>query len=310
MRDSHELTLETANSRLLLLIDRKDRSFSFPGDANMCEEKVQSTLNPPTPEGKSLRILVVEDNPVNQKVALKMIASLGYGADVAGNGLEALEALRRQDYDLVLMDVRMPEMDGITATKRICEEWAPENRPRIVGITAEAIKGDREKCLEAGMDDYFTKPVRIQTVQEIIQSASLVKQERAAVETPVSFSDEAVLDQAVLATLYGELGEEGPALFKEIAEMFIEGLPQQVTALRIAFQERDLMGLERSAHSLKGSCKQLGARKMAECAARIERSARGKSLENVAEEIDLLGDYAELTHAALLQCIAKCENGF
>ena len=108
----------------------------------------------------SLRILLAEDNAVNQKVALRLLERLGHGADLAANGLEALEALEREPYDVVLMDVQMPELDGLEASRRIHERFAPEARPRIVAMTANAMPEDRDACMAAGMDDYIAKPIR------------------------------------------------------------------------------------------------------------------------------------------------------
>ncbi len=115
-----------------------------------------------------LRVLLAEDNAVNQKLALRLLAQMGYRADVAANGQEALESLGRQDYDVVLMDVQMPEMDGLEASRQINRRWTQAERPRIVAMTANAMQGDRERCLEAGMDDYITKPVRVQELMEAL----------------------------------------------------------------------------------------------------------------------------------------------
>ncbi len=120
------------------------------------------------PETSTLRILLAEDNAVNQKVALRILDKLGYRADVASNGVEALEALERQQYDVVLMDVQMPEMDGLDASRRICERWPDESRPRIIAMTANAMIEDREACFAAGMDDYVAKPVRPEELAEAL----------------------------------------------------------------------------------------------------------------------------------------------
>lgn len=107
-----------------------------------------------------LKILVAEDNPVNQKVVLRLLQRYGYSADIAQNGLEVLQALSQQPYDVILMDVQMPEMDGLTTARQICHRYAVECRPRMIAVTASAMQGDREECLRAGMDDYLTKPLR------------------------------------------------------------------------------------------------------------------------------------------------------
>jgi CheY-like chemotaxis protein len=108
-----------------------------------------------------LRILLAEDNVVNQKLALRLLQQMGYRADLASNGLEAVESVQRQIYDAVLMDVQMPEMDGLDAAREITSRWKPQQRPRIIAMTANAMQGDREMCVAAGMDDYLTKPIRV-----------------------------------------------------------------------------------------------------------------------------------------------------
>jgi len=115
-----------------------------------------------------LRILLAEDNVVNQKLALRLLQQMGYRADLASNGAEAIECVARQTYDVVLMDVQMPEMDGLEASRRITAQWKPNHRPRIVAMTANAMAGDREECLAAGMDDYVTKPIRVAALVEAL----------------------------------------------------------------------------------------------------------------------------------------------
>ncbi len=115
-----------------------------------------------------LRILLAEDNVVNQKLAMRLLQQMGYRADLAANGIEAIEAIERQPYDVVLMDVQMPEMDGMEASRRITAKWAPGERPRIIAMTANAMQGDREACLAAGMDDYVTKPIRVDALVQAL----------------------------------------------------------------------------------------------------------------------------------------------
>jgi CheY-like chemotaxis protein len=119
---------------------------------------------------KSLSILLAEDNLVNQIVTQRMLSKLGYRSDLAANGFEVLQALERQHYDVVLMDVQMPEMDGLETTRMIRQRWADEETPIIIAMTASALKGDREACLAAGMDDYVSKPVKIEMLRVALEA--------------------------------------------------------------------------------------------------------------------------------------------
>ena len=116
-----------------------------------------------------LRLLLADDNLINQKVGLSVLNKLGYRADVANNGLEVIKALEQKAYDILFLDVQMPEMDGLEAARQISKAWPPEKRPRIIAMTGNALIGDREKCLQAGMDDYISKPVRIGEIQAALE---------------------------------------------------------------------------------------------------------------------------------------------
>jgi len=132
-------------------------------------------FDPHMAEQFPLRILLAEDNMTNQKLALRLLARMGYRADVAGNGLEVLASLQRQSYDVVLMDMQMPEMDGLEAARQIREKWA-EKSPHIIAMTANAMQGDRELCLAAGMNDYVSKPIQVkELVSALKRSPSLDK---------------------------------------------------------------------------------------------------------------------------------------
>jgi CheY-like chemotaxis protein len=143
---------------------------AFGGTPAARPRTAEQSLDTSLGERKPLRILLAEDNTINQKVAVRILERLGYRADVAANGIEAVEALRRQRYDVVFMDVQMPEMDGLAATREICRLWPRASRPLLVAMTASAMEGDREDCLTAGMDDYISKPVDPETVQRVLEN--------------------------------------------------------------------------------------------------------------------------------------------
>jgi CheY-like chemotaxis protein len=129
-----------------------------------------------------LKVLLAEDNAVNQKVALRFLERMGYNADAVGNGLEVINAFQNRDYDLVLMDLQMPEMDGLEASRRIRRTLPAERQPKIIALTANAMQGDREICLDAGMDDYISKPVKMHEIVAAIRRQF----SKAAVAPPVT----------------------------------------------------------------------------------------------------------------------------
>ena len=141
----------------------------------LAREPATSRFDPEMATKHPLRILLAEDNVVNQKLAMRILQQMGYRADLASNGIEAFESVGRQAYDVVLMDVQMPEMDGLEASRRICARWEPGKRPRIIAMTANAMQGDRDMCLQAGMDDYLTKPIR---VERLVEALGLVQERK------------------------------------------------------------------------------------------------------------------------------------
>ena len=227
-----------------------------------------------------LRILVADDSVVNQKVARMFLERMGYRCDLAANGLEVLEALQRQPYDVVLMDVQMPELDGLETTRRIRKHSPEDKQPRIIAVTAGAMRGDREKCLAAGMDDYVSKPVQAEELQAALlrgSSLTLAELESAAAEEPVDpaevaeiRSGQAGINLAVLSDLY----RLRPQVMKDLVENFLASAADRVAAVQEAVTRGDDEALERAAHSLKGSCGTLGATRMAEVCSDLVSVAR------------------------------------
>jgi PAS domain S-box-containing protein len=242
-----------------------------------------------------LRILLAEDNTVNQKLALRLLERMGYRADVAANGLEVLEALQRQSYDVILMDVQMPEMDGLEASRTIHEGWTAEQRPHIVAMTANAMQGDREECLDAGMDDYLTKPIQIKALQAVLERTgwwakkrTLPLEEAGEIALPTGNAESEVqaapaLDPAVLSELRQFTKEGEPDIVQELAEAFQFETPPLLEALHQAIVEGQPKQLKRVAHNLRGSSNNLGASTMAVLSAELEAIGKNGTVERAAE---------------------------
>ena len=253
-----------------------------------------SALDPEMAERHPLRILVTEDNVVNQRLALRMLDRLGYRADVAGNGLEALEALERQPYDLVLMDVQMPEMDGVEATGRILERWTEDERPWIVAMTAEVMQGDREGFLAAGMNDYVAKPIR---PRELVAAITRAPRRRAEDERKGGDGRPAV-DAAVLDRLGESMGGDD-AFVAELVEQFVADSPALVAAARAGLETGDAEEVRRAAHTLKSNAATMGANELADRSRKLEVAAKAGELDGGAASIDAVAEELERVHAAL-----------
>ncbi len=216
-----------------------------------------------------LKLLVAEDNLINQKVAQRLLERLGYRADVAGNGLEAVESVRRQRYDVVFMDVHMPEMDGYEATHQIRAFEGASRHTIIIAMTANALQGDREKCLAAGMDGYIAKPVRQADLAAAL-NVHAQSVEPSAVAAGTGRLPGALFDEAVLLALREIAGPDEPDLVEQLLAMFLAETPGRIAQIAEGFRSGDWPGVRETSHKLKGACKQLGLVAMAGVCQRLE----------------------------------------
>jgi CheY-like chemotaxis protein len=226
----------------------------------------------------SLRILLAEDNAMNQKVALRLLERLSYSADVVSNGLEALAALERRPYDVVLMDVQMPELDGLDASRRICQRWPPESRPHIVAMTANALPEDREACFAAGMNDYVAKPIRVDELAAALKRVRPLPDGDAG-----SGGSEISLEAAALQNLR-DLG--GVEFLAEVVDVFLADAPALIASLRSSLERQDSEELRRAAHTLKSNGSTLGAAAFAELCRTVEQHAKDGRLDGVSQLVD------------------------
>jgi PAS domain S-box-containing protein len=235
-------------------------------------------LNREMAQEHPLRILLAEDNLVNQKVAQRMLERLGYRPDVAANGLEAIQALDRQVYDVVLMDVQMPEMDGVEATNHIRQHWQAARQPWIIALTANAVQGDRERYLAGGMDDYLSKPVRVESLMDALRRCRPLTQADQASEHPP------VLDWEILRE-YAELSEDGEHEAASIVALFLEHTPPLLARLREAARSGDTAQAQRAAHDLGSTSETIGAIYLGRMARALEQQTRlGKPVDISAVE--------------------------
>ena len=251
--------------------------------------------------GRPLRILLAEDNEVNRKLALLLLEKLGYRADVAANGVEVLEALRREPYDVVLMDVEMPAMDGLEASRRIHAEWPGAERPRIVAMTANAMQGDRETCLAAGMDDYLSKPIRGE------QLAAALARCTPRAEAPAETAEEPVLDPDALAQLAAMGGDS--AFVAELAETFRHDARRLVDTLARSAKAHAAEEVRRAAHTLKSSARIFGATRLGDLCDELERTAAARALDGALDLVDEIRIEHRRVDAAVAALAVERERG-
>jgi PAS domain S-box-containing protein len=308
--------------------------FSEQPDSMQIGEPIQRSPH------QSPKILVAEDNLVNQKVILHLLKRLGYQADLANNGLEVLEWLSQQSYDLVLMDVQMPEMDGLVTTEQIRQCWPAAEQPYIIAITANAMQGDRESCLASGMNDYLSKPIRIEQLTQSLRqfqfqlylnaiapttasptTASAPSLEEPSPEesslTEITFlnATEPIADtltepltepinEAVLEAFCSEAGERD-SLLKELVDCYLKEAPKLLQAIGGAIDQADAIALRHASHTLKSSSAALGAIALSQQCAALEKTSHQGTITGLdAQLAELTAEYERVTAVLKLKIAA------
>jgi CheY-like chemotaxis protein len=202
---------------------------------------------------------------------------MGYRADVAANGYEAIDAVRRVQYDVVFMDILMPEMDGYEATKIILDEIPYEKRPKIIAMTANAMQGDKEICLEAGMDDYISKPVRVEDMHDILIKWSVrIYQEKNNFDTHTALKrlQGKILDESKITFMHDFQSPEDLAFLLELLDIYIQGLPLVISNINTAVENKDASKLQFWSHRLKGSSLTLGIDQITKVSVTLEEASK------------------------------------
>ncbi len=230
-----------------------------------------------------LRILLAEDNEVNQHLMLRILSRVGYDAVLAKTGIQVLNKMDRQDFDVILMDIQMPAMDGVTATKLIRAHYAPEKQPRIIALTAEASAEGREKYLAAGMDDVLTKPVQIDALVNMLANLAVKSDDPDAAEQDQnksrSLNDFPILDESVMHDFVNLMGDEGKDSAKHLVDLFKSGTPALIEQIETASDKKEKDNILRALHTLKGSSSQVGGRRMEQFCARLEVLVKQSGVE-------------------------------
>ncbi|GAX42757.1 multi-sensor hybrid histidine kinase [Tolypothrix sp. NIES-4075] len=282
-------------NRRILLIDDKGAGSREQGE--FASSSSLSSPTPPLPSSSTppvkskLKILLAEDNLVNRKVALKLLQSLGYEADIAVNGKEVLQLLEKNPYDLILMDCQMPILDGLATTREIVS-WQSASfinhcRPVIVAMTANAMKEDKQMCLDAGMDDYLSKPVlkeKLAAILEYWASVILTKQE-------IIVSDAVSLDLPIDWEHLHQLSENNAEFELELLQIFVEDIQPRLEAVKQAIEKNDFEKIAHEAHHLKGASANIGATAMHLAAETLEKLSQKFERRGIAKLILELDEF-------------------
>jgi PAS domain S-box-containing protein len=251
----------------------------------------------------TLRILLAEDNIINQKLALRMLEHLGYTPDLVNNGLEVLQALEQRSYDVILMDLHMPVIDGEKATQQIRSMFPSNRQPYIIALTAYAMSGDRERCLAIGMDEYISKPVELDILRAILEKCEDNHQPLQSIKLD---ANKPAIDRSALVRFWEKTGDQSSAMLQELIPLFQESSREQMAVLREAARNNDIEAIWNTAHQLKSSAYPLGANTFSELCAQIERMARTGAITEIHLWIAALeAEYVQLLVELTRFCIDK-----
>ena len=266
-------------------------------------ERIESVRKPQPQKSRladeiPLKIIVAEDNIINQKLITKILSQMGYIADVVSNGLEVIEAIKRQRYDLIFMDVQMPEMDGLETTRNILKNWKPNDRPVIIAMTANVMHGDREMCLEAGMDDYIGKPILIDKLTEKIRKWANFNS-KSQLNEQQKGQTLLMLDSEIINRLDNTNSNQSKDLM-EIIKMYFEIAPMLMQDIWNSIEKNNIEKLKKAAYNLRRASSNIGANRLAEMCMKLE-SINGIEKSELNKLIDRLDNIYKLTSIELKQ---------
>lgn len=276
-----ELPLILKPIRPSQLLDALCRAFSVKSVHEKKAEPAHS-LDSRLAERIPLRVLLADDNPINQKVGQSVLHKLGYNIELASNGIEVIQTLEVKPFDLLFLDVQMPEMDGLETSRQICKNWPREQRPIIIAMTGNAFSSDRDKCLAAGMDDYICKPIRVADIQNAIQRWGRERMEhnrstRPGRQEPSPAED--LIDYTILDEMAEMPSSDGSSMIEELLDLFFEGVPARIAEIRAAASDSSRLSFR--AHALKSMSLHLGAKRLTAIAEKLEEAGRNGKLDSV-----------------------------
>jgi len=279
---------------------------------NFADDESQEILNEIP---KNVRILLAEDNPANQVVTRTMLEKEGIQVDIASNGLEAIDAMKTRSYDLVLMDIGMPEMDGLEATAAIRKLPGKNSKTPIIAMTAHVMQGDRESILEGGMDDYLSKPVRkaklLRRISKWLKRTSVIHGTEAELPGQLKPKDPVsdlapILKESVLEDL---ANDTDISLLPDLIETYLVSLKERVESIATALNKSDTDKVELEAHSLKSSSAAFGAMQMSALAAKLESAAVTFDVAEVNKLFATAGEVSDETVSALETYLSRIQGG-